>query len=92
MHSSTEFPPSWYAFWDFQEYKMIQQRLLDHLSETTADSTVAYQLEVQPHARITNGVYRRSSIARSYSDWLVANEPAQIDRLKSQSGWDLASP
>jgi hypothetical protein len=47
MHSYTDFPPPWSAIWDFQQPKDTQQRLLDHLSETAADSTVAYQIEVQ---------------------------------------------
>ncbi|MBC8437317.1 MAG: hypothetical protein H8D86_00515 [Planctomycetes bacterium] len=68
MHSSTEFPPPWFKLWDFQEPKITQQRLLDHLTETTADSTFAYQLEVQTQVARTLGLQMEYAAAHQLLD------------------------
>ena len=68
MHSYTDFPPPWSALWDFQQPKDTQQRLLDHLSETVADSTVAYQIEVQTQVARTLGLQMEYAAAHQLLD------------------------
>ncbi|MBT3891622.1 MAG: hypothetical protein HOF72_13430 [Planctomycetaceae bacterium] len=83
MHSYTNFPPSWSTLWDYQQPKNTQQRLLDHLSETEADSTVAYQLEVQTQVARTLGLQMESVEAHQLLDHIQSELTKGNSRTKN---------
>ena len=82
MHSYTDFPPPWAGLWDFQQPQNTQQRLLDHLSETEADSTVAYQLEVQTQVARTLGLQMEYAAAHQLLDHIQSELTKANPRTK----------